>query len=187
MLKIKEWERKGRPLPPPHVVKQQTLFDYAEMYGLKVLVETGTLFGDMIEAMMNRFDRIYSIELSKDLFERAKERFKEAHTVELIHGDSGNEIRSVLNKINEPALFWLDGHYSGESTARGTYDTPISNELKHILGKGYKGHVIIIDDARCFGTSSGYPTIDELKKFIWSKRENLEIVVQDDSIRITPK
>jgi hypothetical protein len=44
--------------------------------------------------------------------------------------------------------------------------------------------VIIIDDARCFGTDPAYPTIDEIKGFIHARRENAQITVEGDSIRV---
>lgn len=186
MKAINEWKRKGSPIPPPHLIKQQTLLNYAKKYKLKVLVETGTYYGDMVEAMRKNFDRIYSVELSKDLFDKAKERFKTAHNIELILGDSGKEIANIINKINERALFWLDGHYSEGVTAKGEKDTPILEELDTILSGPRRGNVIIIDDARSFGTNPAYPTIKELKEFVKLKKENVDIFIQNDSIRITP-
>ncbi|MBC2744401.1 MAG: hypothetical protein HGJ93_15505 [Desulfosarcina sp.] len=182
-----EWERKGKPLPPPHIVKQRTLQTYAKRFGLKILVETGTYCGDMVEAMKDSFDRIYSIELSKELYENAKGRFKGIKYIELIHGDSGLELRKIINKLNQPALFWLDSHYSAGVTARGDKDTPIYEEMEHILNVPDREHVVIIDDARLFGTDPAYPSMGELSDFIRSKRPDTDIVVQDDSIRITPK
>ena len=35
------WELDGRPVPPPHLVKQRTLLTYSMKYGLNTLVETG--------------------------------------------------------------------------------------------------------------------------------------------------
>jgi len=180
------WDRNGRPVPPPHIVKQRTLRSFANRYGLTILVETGTYYGDMIEAMKGDFDQIYSIELSKELYEKAKRRFKGEGTVELIHGDSGTELGKLIDRIDRPALFWLDGHYSAGVTARGDKDTPIYGELTHIFRARAKGHVIIIDDARCFGADPAYPSIEELTDFIKSKRSNVSITIEHDSIRITP-
>jgi hypothetical protein len=182
-----EWEKNGKPSPPPHIIKQQTLQSYAEKYNLKVLVETGTFYGDMIEAMKNVFDKIYSIELSQELFERAKKRFKNQKQVELIQGDSGIELKSLLSKIDRPTLFWLDGHYSAGETAKGDKDTPIFEELQHIFDTPDLGHVIIIDDARSFGLHQDYPPIEQLSEFIKSKRPNMDVSVQYDSVRIVPK
>jgi len=184
--KIIKWDKSGRPVPPPHIIKQQTLRCYAKSFGLKILVETGTYYGDMVEAMKGDFDRIFSIELSKELYERARERFRGETNIELIQGDSGIELANLINRIDQPTLFWLDSHYSAGVTAKGDTDTPIYEELAHIFNAQDKGHVIIIDDARCFGADPAYPTIEELREFIRSIRPNFNIAVKDDSIRVTP-
>lgn len=180
------WKQQGKPIPPPHKVKQQTLQTHAQRFGLNILVETGTYYGDMVESMKDCFDRIYSIELSDRLYIDAKARFKSATHIELIHGDSGIELAKLMKKIDQPALFWLDGHYSAGETARGDKDTPIYEELGHILAAPDHGHVIIIDDARCFGTDPAYPSVQALEEFLRSKRPDIDIRVQDDSIRILP-
>jgi hypothetical protein len=183
---LEEWERQGRPVPPPHFVKQGVLRRYAERYRLKIFVETGTHHGDMVQAMKPLFRKIYSIELGDKLFEDAQRRFERDAHVELIHGDSGKELRRVVERIDQPALFWLDGHYSAGDTARGEKDTPILEELDHILQAPDLGHVIVIDDARCFGTDPAYPTIQALREYVLSRRPYLRVAVEDDSVRITP-
>ena len=186
LKQLADWERNGRPIPPPHIVKQQTLKTISKRYGLKILVETGTYYGDMVEAMKDVFNQLYSIELSAELYKKAKKRFKGEKHIELICGDSGFELMNLMSKIDQPTLFWLDGHYSAGVTAKGEKDTPIYEELNHILNSTDKGHVIIIDDARCFGADPNYPSIKELCDFIKSKRANLDIVIQDDCIRVIP-
>jgi hypothetical protein len=182
-----EWERNGRPVPPPHIVKQRALRSYAKRFGLRILVETGTLYGDMIEALKDSFDRIYSIELSDELYREAKKRFKGAAHIELIHGDSGVKLKELVTRIDRPALFWLDGHYSGGETAKGASDTPVYDELRHILNTADMGHVITIDDARHFGSDPAYPSIAELRELIAAERPELDFIVEDDIIRITPR
>jgi hypothetical protein len=182
---LRKWETQGRPVPPPHFVKQQTIRRFAVQYGLTILVETGTYYGDMVEAMKRDFRQIYSIELSPELHAKARQRFARDANVELIQGDSGTELQKIVNQLAQPALFWLDGHYSGGVTARGEKDTPIFEELNQIFNSPLAGHVIVIDDARCFGTEPGYPTITELGEFIHSQRPAAKIEVADDSIRIT--
>ena len=184
---LKEWHDKGCPAPPPHIVKQQCLRHYAARYKLRTLVESGTCCGDMVEAMKNSFNKIYSVELCKELFLKACKKFESEKHVKLIHGDSGIEIGNIVKTLKRPALFWLDGHYSGGVTAKGSKDTPIIEELQHILESGESGHVIIIDDARLFGSDPSYLSVDELKEFIFSRRTNVEISIKDDSIRVTPQ
>jgi len=182
-----EWKKNGKPVPPPHIVKQQVLKSFANKFGLKILVETGTYYGDMVEAMKNNFDRIYSIELSRELYEKAKKRFKDEQQIELINGDSAVELKKIIDRLDQPTLFWLDGHYSGGETAKGDKVSPIYEELAHIFRiKENMRYVIIIDDARLFGSDPGYPRIEDLVNFIKSKRPEVCISIENDSIRITP-
>jgi hypothetical protein len=183
---LADWERHGRPVPPPHIVKQRTIRDFAKKFGLKVFVETGTYYGDMVEAMKPYFSQIYSIELSNELYEKAKRRFAGDERIKIIHGNSGIELGKLIVSLDQSALFWLDAHYSAGVTARGEKDTPIYEELTHIFNSQYSGHVVIIDDARCFGTDPAYPSIEELSDFIRARYPNAKIEVENDSIRIIP-
>lgn len=190
--KIKErqllikWHKNGRSAPPPHIVKQQTIRDFARKFELNTLIETGTYYGDMVEAMKNYFDRIYSLELSEDLYKKSKKRFSKTGNVKIIYGDSGIELRKLLDTIEDPTLFWLDAHYSSGVTAKGDNDTPIYKELTYIFNSSLKKYVIIIDDARCFGEDPSYPSIEELKNFIKANKPSFNIEIKDDSIRVTP-
>ena len=82
--KIAEWERKGKPIPPHHAFKQRVLREYSKKFGLRILVETGTYYGDMVAAMQPYFKRIDSIELGKDLYEKALKRFEGVSNIELL-------------------------------------------------------------------------------------------------------
>ena len=167
---IREWESAGRPLPPPQAFKHLLIRQMAAGYGTRVLVETGTNWGDTIAACLGDFNRLYSIELSGELFAAALQRFARRRKVRLHHGDSAQMLSRILDELREPALFWLDAHYSGDGTARSDIDTPIMQELKVISRHPVSGHVILIDDARLFDGASGYPTIDvvrELSKTLW--------------------
>jgi hypothetical protein len=185
-LEVRQWIQAGRPVPPPLRVKQDVLRAYAEEYGLRILVETGTYFGDTVEALKGLFGRIYTIEISPALCAYARKRFRGCPHVKVLEGDSGSVLGGVMPEVDEPCLFWLDGHFSGGITARGERDTPINQELEHILGAPDLGHVIVIDDARCFGTDPSYPTLGELVRFVKERRPDVEIVTENDSIRILP-
>jgi hypothetical protein len=163
------------------------LRDYARRYGLKVLVETGTYLGDMVEALRGDFDRIYSIELGDELHRRAQERFRAHGHVEILHGDSAVVLPGLLPRLRQPALFWLDGHYSAGFTARGSRDTPVLDELRHILTAPDAGHAILIDDAWCFGTDPAYPTLEELFAHVHALSPQVDVRVEDDRVRITPR
>ena len=116
----------------------------------------------------------------------ATHRFSLYANVKLLHGDSGSLLPACVATLCQPALFWLDGHYSGGLTAKGDVETPISAELHAILASPIKNHVILIDDARCFNGSADYPFIDELIKTV-REQSDYHIEVSSDIIRLTPK
>ena len=178
------WERQGRPSPPPHIVKEELIKTYAKDFNTRILIETGTYLGDMVYAMKKSFSRIISFELDHDLAAQAQLRFANDNHIRIVEGDSGKLLGEHLSTINEPCLFWLDGHYSGGITAKGALETPIKNELAAILSHESDGHVILIDDARCFTGGNDYPTLDELKNFVAERKPNHKFSVEHDAIRI---
>ncbi len=180
----KKWSSKGKPEPVPHFVKQMVVLEYAAKSGIDIFIETGTYLGDMLKAVKRRFDMIYSIELSEEYFNRAKRKFQRHRHIEIFQGDSTDVLPMLVSKIERPALFWLDAHYSSGKTARGKKDTPIIEELKTIFDSKISGHVILIDDARCFTGENDYPEIEDLKAFTVEKYPKSSFELQDDIIRI---
>jgi hypothetical protein len=180
----RQWNQYGPQSPMLREDKQKTILGYAERFHLPVFIETGTYQGDMVNAAKDAFQMIYSIELDQALFERARERFSGDEHIAILQGDSAQVLPEILEKITQPALFWLDGHYSGGETALGNLQTPVLAELKHILQHPVPGHVILIDDARCFVGVGDYPTLGALKKFIDTLKPGLQFEVQHDIIRV---
>lgn len=184
--RLVRWVNAGKPVPPPHIVKQMALKESLSASGVRILVETGTFRGDMVEAMRRHVDQVFSIELSETFAQRAVERFRTVSNVEIILGDSGQELEKLVPRLSGPALFWLDGHYSGGTTAHGEEATPIFAELQHVLTAAQRGHIIVIDDARCFGTDPAYPSLAAIEQFVASLRSDVRMIVKDDLIRILP-
>jgi hypothetical protein len=56
--------------------------------------------------------------------------------------------------------------------------------MEFILNELNLNHVILIDDAREFVGTNGYPTIKELKKLVLTKRKDWSFIVKYDIIRI---
>lgn len=156
---VSRWRRQGAPIPASPSVKRVMLRRTAQEHGLRVLIETGTFRGDTVMALRRDFDRIVSVELSPELHAKAVRQTRHQHNAELLLGDSGEVLPGVLATLHQPALFWLDAHYSGGVTALGDRVSPISSELDVILGHAVRGHVVLVDDAREFHDSarSGYP------------------------------
>lgn len=179
------WIKKGRLSPPPHVVKLEIIRKYSKKEGTRVLVETGTYFGDTIDSLKDEYDRIYSIELDKKLYLSAKKNFKRYKNIKIINGNSALVLRELVKKLPQKVLFWLDAHYSGSGTAKGNRLTPIMAELTALLGVKGKNWIILIDDARLFNGEGDYPKLSILKKFIKSIDKSVKIAVVDDVIRLT--
>lgn len=155
------WILKGAAGSPPHIVKEHVIKSLGKRFGVSVLIETGTYLGDMIDAVKGSFREVYSIELSPELASRAVGRFAEYPSVKIVCGDSGKVLPELLKQISEPCLFWLDGHYSGGTTARGPVDYPVLEELHHIRSHRVKSHIIVIDDARLFDVALA-PSLEQI-------------------------
>jgi hypothetical protein len=187
LVQVGQWQLKGRTGPTPHIIKEGIVRDYARRYGLRVLVETGTYLGDMVWAMRDQFDEIHSIELDPELYRRAQTRFLKRSHVHVHLGDSAVVLSDIAATLRKPALFWLDGHYSGGITAKGPTETPIEGELTSLLAASAPDHVILIDDARLFTGEADYPRIGELERRVAATKPSLHLSVKDDVIRIVPQ
>jgi hypothetical protein len=181
----RKWVAQGRPIPAPPIVKQHIVKQCLREAGLSTVVETGTFTGDMVDALLPVARRIVSIELDDRLYAAARRRFEGAAHVELLHGDSGALLPRVIGALDCPALFWLDGHYTGAGSARGAVDSPIVAEIGALLVHPASGHVVLIDDAREFSGRDGYPTLEELRGMILRRRPDARFSVADDIIRWT--
>ena len=124
--------------------------DYAK---IRVFVETGTLTGMTISRMRALFTVCHTIELSKYYYLRSRIKYFFSG-IHFHLGDSVKVLARLAPKIKEPAVFFLDAHWSSGKTARGAKDCPLLEEMR-ILSKRPYSDLIIVDDARLFGTNEG--------------------------------
>lgn len=178
-----QWQLAGKPVPAPHVVKQRTVISYQRRYGLRTFIETGTFTGEMVEAMSDRVSRIVSIEVDPALHAQAVRRFADRPHIQILLGDSGRLLSQVLESLTEPGLFWLDGHYMGEGTGRGELDSPIVAEITALAAHPVRGHVVLIDDARLFDGTGGYPPLQRFMQSVAALRSGTVVSVDGDIIR----
>ena len=163
IAQITRWVLAGMPIPPVPAAKRRIIHACLERHGLKTFIETGTFKGDTLASVAATGIRSISVELSPEYFDRANQRFAGIRNVELHQGDAGDVLPRIVATLQEPALFWLDGHYSAGQTAHGVLASPVSAEVRSILDSPVKGHVMLIDDANEFTGEGGYP---ELGKFL---------------------
>ena len=140
----------------------------------------------MVRKCRHGFRRILTIELDSDLARRAVKRLARYPNIEVVEGDSARILPRVLSGLSEPALFWLDGHFSGTGTARGERETPLLHELEAIGRHPVPGHVLLVDDARLLG-SGDYPSLEEIRQRVAPFQAGGEVVVADDIVRCTPR
>ncbi len=174
------WKKRGRPVPPPHIAKQRTISWFNKKYKFNTLVETGTYLGDMVEAQKGNFAQIISIELSEELFKRARHRFRDNNHVTILYGDSGKVLHQVVPGLMKQSLFWLDGHYSGDITALGEKVSPVFEEFDAIFSGPPLNHVILVDDANLFIGTNGYPAADALIRHVKSKNPKYTMMLQNN-------
>jgi hypothetical protein len=179
------WKLRGEPWRTPHIVKQRAVLEYAERFGLRMLVETGTYYGEMITAVHDRFDRIESVEFDAALAARAQEKFGRWPHVHVVHGDSQAFIERLLPTLQSPALFWLDAGYYGWAGAIGDRDRLV-NELRVIVRDGEKRHVILMDDAHGLSGQNGAPTPEQLQSRLAEELRGRAVEVKHNILRITP-
>ena len=175
------------PAPATFLEKQTLITRKARELGLKVFVETGTYLGEMIEAQRPHFNKIISIELNTELFRAARTKYSGEPQIQLFQGDSGIVLHDAVKELDEPALFWLDAHYSRGDTAGGDADAPILKELSCLTARNQPRDTILIDDARLFGPKSGYPKLKVIRQFAAQHWPEHFCAVETDVICIQPR
>jgi hypothetical protein len=148
------------------------------------VIETGTYMGDMSRTFAKLGYEVHTIEVSRTLSDVIFPTLQSIG-VHCYCGDSGVMLSKIMQKILNggatKANFWLDGHWSGGITSRASdYETPIVNELNSIASylPQFKSVVIAIDDVRCFGNNTSYPS----KKYLidWAETHNLHFYFLTD-------
>lgn len=112
-------------------------------------VETGTLHAQTVLNFENRFKELHTIEVMEDLYESAK-KYYNGDKIKFHLGDSMKKLPEIINKLDNNAIFFLDGHWSCGHTSFGEKHVPLLEELESIMKFKHK-NIIIIDDVRLFG------------------------------------
>jgi hypothetical protein len=134
---------------------------------IRAFVETGTYHGETVDAVKDKFDLVMSVELSDKFYQRAVDLFAPCPHVKLYHGSSRAMLPKMLVDLGkQPAVFWLDAHYScGDTALEGPgLNSPVSAEFDaiaaHVKETGAQ-HVIMIDDTIDFHGHVGFPPLHE--------------------------
>jgi hypothetical protein len=166
-------------LPAPHAIKQAVLIKH-NIYNC-TWVETGTYHGATTAILANICSKVVSIEPSKELFTEAARNLKGYNNICLINKASEEYLPELLEKLSGNICFWLDGHFSGGETFRGSKDTPILHELeiikKHVSRFG--NIAVLIDDIRlCWTDTKNYPQLSTY--VLWAEDLGLNWTIECD-------
>lgn len=164
----------------------------AAAVGSKAFVETGTYRGGTTRWAAEHFARVYTIEKASTLFDAFSPELARLPGVRTIFGDSRNVLPEVMKEIgDEPALIWLDGHWSGGDTSGLEDECPVLEELQCLAHR--PSDIILIDDARFFLAAPPrphnpcqWPTIVDLVVAFDSFGEGRLLQVIDDVIVLVP-
>jgi hypothetical protein len=173
------------PRPVPSSKKWEIVANLGRKWHIRNFVETGTSKGHMINAQRDNFDRLVSIELDPGLHEAAARRFSSAEHISILLGNSADLLQHAAARLEGPALYWLDAHYSGETPAGRDTELPLIRELSVIAARGNGNDVILIDDARLFGWR-GYPSMSRVRDTVGRSFPTHRIYVASDIIHIVP-
>lgn len=181
-VESKRWADRCYDMPAPQAVKWSVLTRYGHPSG--TWVETGTHYGGTTAFLAAKAKHVYSIEAMPELAQAAVERFQSTPNVTIIQGLSEDSLPGILDGIQEPVSFWLDGHFSAGNTFQGLSDTPIREELAAIEPHlpSWSTVTVLVDDVRCFDPTNPsfahYPTRGWLVD--WAERNGLTWLIEHD-------
>lgn len=173
-------------------VPEELVLFMQQTFNLYFFIETGTFRGDTSCWAADHFKKVISIELSRELFYEAANKYRQRHNIQFICGDSSEELVKIIKHLEESAVFWLDAHHCSLNTAGKGTAAPILQELDAIGLSDYD-HYILIDDARLFLAPPPDPhSLDEYPDiYTLLERVNLHkkhyILIYDDVIICVPE
>lgn len=171
------------------------LQELSTLFKADVFIESGTFFGTSAGRAALFFKEVHTMELSPSLYQEAQQRLNKYQNVHTYCGDSSKLLPEILKNVTGRIVFWLDGHYSEGSTAKGSKNTPVMEELEAIKNSGITNAVILIDDMRCFQTVDdrpenlslkGYPSVAELEQAILEINKDYQFYIFGDTALAFP-
>ena len=176
-----------------HGPRKGLLVHLAREFSIGTFIETGTFKGATAAWAAEEFERVVTIELSRELDEPTVAQFGHLQNVEFIFGDSRDELARIVPELTEPALFWLDGHWSGGQTYGAEDQCPLLAEIEAI-NRSPLEHFLVIDDARLFespppkpGKLEAWPPLADVMDALRAADHDPYIVIFEDTIMAVPR
>jgi hypothetical protein len=168
-----------------HGIPRDLIGELARVFDLRYFVETGTYHGGSALWASKRFGKVWTVEIDEAAYRIARQRLAGRKNVEQHLGESAKVLGSLLPRLDGPALFWLDAHWSGGKTGGELYPCPVADEITAIDESPLE-HVIVVDDMRlCLNAkpSSGageWPQICALVEILRARHPGAYLAIHND-------
>lgn len=164
-----------------------------ELFQIEDFIETGTYKGDTAAWASEHFSRVQTMDLSRELYDQAVRRHAQKKNIKFIFGDSRVELAKVVPLLEGPAIFWLDGHWSGGATYGENDECPLMRELE-LIHQSPHDHFLFIDDARLLVSPppkphliEQWPTLSQVVSALNEKSHRPYVVIVEDVIISVPQ
>jgi len=169
---------------------RQLILKLTETYRINRFIETGTYLGETSAWATDYFSHVDTIELSDVMYDKAQANYGHLAHIRFHKGDSRQVLPEIMRELTDPALFWLDGHWSGGDTYGEEDECPLIEELEAI-NLSDSTHYIFIDDARLFTSPpqkphviENWPTISEVIDTLRAKHDYYIVIFEDNIIAV---
>lgn len=159
-------------------------------YNLPTFVETGTFQGGTSVWAAEHFQKVFTIEFAKHIYEATSTAYSHVKNIEFLWGHTKEQLKLVVPQLKEPALFWLDAHWMGGGTAGENDECPLLEELQ-IINDSECEHFILIDDARLFLSPppsphciEQWPGMNEIIATLSAGRSRYTVIFEDAIISV---
>jgi hypothetical protein len=173
-------------------VPERLISELIGNFPIKTFIEMGTYKGATAEWAARNFANVITVEAAHSIVELARQKLGALPNVRVLHADSRQVLPAICSELLEPAIFWLDSHWSGGATAGIEDECPLLEELSIVL-LNQPEHILLIDDARFFLCAPAYPltpeqwpSLSEIINVVKQLRPNYDVWVVDDVILVFP-
>ena len=161
--------------------------------GLRNAVETGTYEGESAVALRGLFKHVWTIEVDQARYDAARARHAGAD-VDFLLGSSDVVLPRLLRDLEEPALFWLDGHWMEDQPVQSAPACPVLPEIAAIDAWAHGSRsAVLVDDVRLFAASLGpprfpfaWPTLMEVLDRLRANGDRYVTIIDDVIIAVPP-
>lgn len=116
-------------------------------YGIINAVETGSCIFSTSKWLGQNFENVYTFEHNKGFYDENIYKVSDLPNVKAYNMKSVEGIKSIINELNGPTIFYLDAHWFDEC--------PINEEIDAISELNYP-HVIVIHDFKTNNPQMGF-------------------------------